>query len=373
MLVAPLRGKGARRRWYAEIRLFDAPTATRFDPAPVRWTATRAGGPGGQNVNRRATAVRAVDPGTGLTVRVAEHRHQGRNARIAVARLSEHIAVRDAVTHAQAAAERRATHDDVRRRPPDHTWELDARGRLHRAGERPLRCPPRGGSLPGRRAPLPLTGYAPPVRALYVLAALALVVIAVDEVRGCRRGGLPVPPPDPTSEPTQAELTPPEEVTVRRGDRDFVIHKTHTYAIAAKVVSATTYDLAWTNDFFDVDLGVVWGPRLAELEERLEFYQDHRWLFWRSSAPVSAADRAHIESHVGNQHLIPADGKPLLAAAIRSVEAGELVEIEGALVEILDPTGAVLARSSTSRGDTGGGACEIVWVERLRIGDEEWR
>lgn len=211
------------------------------------------------------------------------------------------------------------------------------------------------------------------MRALRILAVLALVVIAVDRVRGCRRGGLPAPPPDPTREPTQAELSPPEDIPVRRGDRDFVIRKTHRYSIAAKVVSATTYDLAWTNDFFDVDLGVVWGSRLAELEERLEFYQDHRWLFWRSSAPVSAEDRAHIEAHVANQHLIPADGKPLLAAAIRSVEAGELVEIEGALVEIRDPAGTVLTRSSTARDDTGGGACEIVWVERLRIGEEEWR
>lgn len=211
------------------------------------------------------------------------------------------------------------------------------------------------------------------MRRLHVVAALALVALVVTEARRCRAGGTAAVPPDPTAEPEQEALATPEDVVVRRGDRDFTVRKTHRYVISGEVVSAWTYDWAWTSDFYDVDLGLVWGPDYERLKEKLAFHQDGRWLFWRASEAVSDAERADIERHVGNQHLIPAEGRAALDRAIRSAEVGDHVRISGWLVEIRDPTGEVLARSSTRRDDTGNGACEIVWVDALRIGGKEWR
>jgi protein subunit release factor B len=121
-LLAPLRGNGRRKRWFVEVRAFeDAGGAL---PAEIVFTAARAGGPGGQNVNKRATAVRAVDRVSGLAVRVAEERTQGRNRAIAERRLRGRLATLEEQVAAAEEAARRAAHDQVVRGDARYTWRL---------------------------------------------------------------------------------------------------------------------------------------------------------------------------------------------------------------------------------------------------------
>ncbi len=210
------------------------------------------------------------------------------------------------------------------------------------------------------------------MRYLTPLVALCLVWLVVTEARRCRTGGAPASPVDITLEPEQEVLETPLTREVLRGDRTFRVNFTHRYAISGEVLSASAYDWAWTSEFFDVDLGLVWGPEVEALKERYTFYQNARFLFWRSEGPVSDADRAYLTAHVGNQHLIPAEGRSALDRAIRSASEGDHVRLEGWLVTIEDDTGALVAKSSTRRDDDGGGACEIVWVERFQIGARSW-
>jgi hypothetical protein len=180
-------------------------------------------------------------------------------------------------------------------------------------------------------------------------------------------------PVDVSAEPLQEAVDPPLVETVERGGHKFTLEKFFRYQVSGEVVSATSYDLTWTNDFFDVDLGLVWGPQLADLKHRYHFFQDGRWLFWRADGPVSDADRDYVTSHSGNEHLIPAEGNANLSKAIRWIRPKDRVRVSGYLVRIKDERGKVVALSSTSRHDTGGGACEIVWVDEVQIGEALYR
>jgi hypothetical protein len=187
--------------------------------------------------------------------------------------------------------------------------------------------------------------------------------------RGAVRGA----PVDVAIEPLQEPVDPPEVADVERRGHHFSLEKFFRYEIAGEVVSASEYDLTWTNDFFDVDVGLVWGPRLSELKERYSFFQMGRWLFWRSKGPVSGEERDYITAHMGNQHLIPAEGHANVARAIKWIRGGDHVHLRGYLVRIRDENGHQVAVSSTSRHDTGDGACEIVWVDEVQIGTSVYR
>lgn len=135
LLVAALRGRGGRRRWFASVTEHAEPVAASFDPRRVEWRADRAGGPGGQNVNRRATAVRACDPETGAKVRASGQRGQGQNRQDALRRLERAVDQRNEAAGAEAEAARRRDHHRLRRGEPDVVWTLDHSGALRRGSE----------------------------------------------------------------------------------------------------------------------------------------------------------------------------------------------------------------------------------------------
>ncbi|MEM7245811.1 MAG: peptide chain release factor-like protein [Acidobacteriota bacterium] len=137
---SPRRAKRSRTRWHVGVELFDdtrSASAEELTIDTVVLRADRAGGPGGQNVNRRATAVRARHEPTGLQVRVTEQRTQGANRTIALKRLAERLSERRAHHVAEADQAERTGHRELERGRPCRRWRLDRRGRLRDAtGER---------------------------------------------------------------------------------------------------------------------------------------------------------------------------------------------------------------------------------------------
>ena len=137
VLVArsPDRGRAARKRWYAGVSVhpFATPAGKalpELDPRDLSITATTASGPGGQHVNKTATAVRVRHLPSGITVRVSDERSQRANLRRALERIAERLARAADERRAGTEAARRLSHHRLERGAPVRTYRLGARGAL---------------------------------------------------------------------------------------------------------------------------------------------------------------------------------------------------------------------------------------------------
>jgi hypothetical protein len=115
-----------------------------------------------------------------------------------------------------------------------------------------------------------------------------------------------------------------------------------------------------------VDLTIGWGPMSdSAVLSRIDITQGNRWYNSHipkvSEFPVSMDE---INRHVANMHLIAADNT--VAKQIRNVRPGKIVNMRGYLVEVSGKDGFTW-RSSLSREDSGGGACELMWVESFSV------
>lgn len=174
-------------------------------------------------------------------------------------------------------------------------------------------------------------------------------------------------------EPRQEELSLPNSKLLNRQSEISRLKLTHRFEISGEAVAVTSYRWSFKNPYYDVDLGLAWGPRIKHYKDQLKFYQGARWLMWSYQESLEPAALQDIQSHIGNIHLIPAEGHPNLEKAIHWIHVGDPVRVRGFLVEIFGPSGELIAASSTRRDDSGDGACEIVWVEELQIGKKIYR
>jgi peptide chain release factor len=99
-----VRREHARKNWFVAVRRAD-PAHPDFALAPsdVRFEAMRAGGPGGQHQNRTESAVRAVHIPTGISVVARDERSQHRNRAVALRRLTDLLAAKDAEARSRKA------------------------------------------------------------------------------------------------------------------------------------------------------------------------------------------------------------------------------------------------------------------------------
>ena len=142
------------------------------------------------------------------------------------------------------------------------------------------------------------------------------------------------------------------------------VHALARFELRARVLSVERYRWDRESDLSPVDLALGWGLMSSnEVLDTLDISQYGRFFFysWSASTKVSSAD---VAQHASNMHMIPADDatRSLLLRARR----GNLVHLRGWLVEAQGPDGWRW-KSSLSRRDTGGGACELVLVEEAEL------
>jgi hypothetical protein len=133
------------------------------------------------------------------------------------------------------------------------------------------------------------------------------------------------------------------------------------FEFQARVLGTEHYSLDRESQLAPVDLALGWGPMARpEVIDKVKISQSNRFYYWHVDAfPIPRRD---IEIHSANMHMVPASAE--VERTLRSIRTGQSVTFSGYLIEARAPDGWRW-RSSQSREDTGTGACELVWVERI--------
>ena len=177
-------------------------------------------------------------------------------------------------------------------------------------------------------------------------------------------------------EPLQTPETGLIERTI--GDWKLFFHYDYAYDIEALVIHTKNYsekDIG--GQLAPRDLALAWGS-VAALNKAIDFHwsQSNRWYYWSTNSyseiePIclpgmDPATSVSVQS--ANTHVIAADSS--VKKVISKIRKGDHVHLKGYLVNILglSSDGNIFNwNSSTSRTDTGNGACEVFYVTEARI------
>jgi hypothetical protein len=147
---------------------------------------------------------------------------------------------------------------------------------------------------------------------------------------------------------------------IERGD--FRLRPRAEFDATVRILHREDYSLGDLASLVPTDFAVGWG-RMSDsaVLAGIEISQANRFYFWRTDTwPL---ERAEIESHSANWHVIPADES--VRKVLARLRAGSVVELRGRLVDIEGREGGM--PTSLTRTDTGPGACEILFASHARV------
>ncbi len=180
----------------------------------------------------------------------------------------------------------------------------------------------------------------------------------------------------PSEAPIKVQYTPRQSSVegvsipaIKIGGNDVYLFPIANYDISSVLVSKRRYRSGFMCKLSPWDYALVWGD-VPQYLDYLDFDQIIRYCLFTARAD-SPIDPGYVQVHMSNNHLIPANKN--VRRALPLARVGDKIKIEGYLVyvEAIARSGCVTKwQSSTSRTDTGYGACEIIYVTSLRIGDK---
>lgn len=161
----------------------------------------------------------------------------------------------------------------------------------------------------------------------------------------------------------------PEQINIIGSVKPIDYHAFHLqplayFTIDARVLHRKIYRYDRPAALVPVDLALGWGPMSDQhVLDQLKISQSMRfyWYEYQRQPPIP---KDQIISHSTNIHVIPSTTE--IASRCKSLRTGSLVHLSGELVEATGP-GIGTWRSSLSRTDTGNGACELMWVEKMSV------
>lgn len=194
------------------------------------------------------------------------------------------------------------------------------------------------------------------MRKLLIAAALLLVLLGVLTHRQ-HRSVQPEPGVLAAEPPAQVDLD--HGAQLQRGDVTLTT-RAH-FDITARVLSRKDYSGGADARLIPTDLALGWG-RMSDSDvlAKIDISQSGRFYYWHvKEFPIP---RREIETSSANMHMIPANED--VKRQLEQVRQGELVRITGFLVDASRADGWRW-KTSLTRDDTGAGACELIYVERV--------
>lgn len=204
---------------------------------------------------------------------------------------------------------------------------------------------------------------------VFILLCILLLLFIAREIYdiGERRSIAGIP------DPIQTEADGRTRIDFLGGEANITFE--YAYEIEGLAVHTRRYFgfLSMSDAISPMDVGLAWG-RVAEYNKTVDFNWDHgdRYLKYEindARALLKVGGLNYINSHVSNNHLIPADFS--VSHKVKKIRKGDHVKIKGYLVSVYGKRyGREYAwESSTSRTDEGNGACEVIYVTDVEFLD----
>ncbi|MFH1075582.1 MAG: hypothetical protein V1753_01870 [Pseudomonadota bacterium] len=181
--------------------------------------------------------------------------------------------------------------------------------------------------------------------------------------------------PEVLAQPIQDEITNSHKIQFTKEYYQYELTPLYQYQISGLVVSRMAYD--WgsmdpATSVFPMDLCLIWGSNVANKtyqSKLLDFSQDSRFCRCHVYGDVDFS-----WSELSNNHLIVNNEK--MRKKLHGIARGDQVQIKGKLVNVYVKVDQNKHRSGSSynsfatsviRTDSGAGACEIIYVDDVKI------
>src|ERR1700690_1692984 len=166
--------------------------------------------------------------------------------------------------------------------------------------------------------------------------------------------------------PVQTMITTP----VSQPLRGHTLHLRASYDVYALVRHVQGYDHWWYHDsmrsLMPYDAVLAWGPSSnPEQTRNFTIRQFGRYYTWHTNESITPDRSRMFSESMANTHLIPANEE--LRGKLDLLEPGQVVRLEGYLVDVASPDLSRMLRTSLTRQDQGAGACEVMLVEGVTI------
>lgn len=170
---------------------------------------------------------------------------------------------------------------------------------------------------------------------------------------------------NPLEEPIQHNLKDAAPIMFQDGKFNLIYQPVADYSITARILSKKRYTGDWSAHVAKYDFAFGWGKMSnPEMTKGITISQSMRFYFYNTK-PDCELPLRYIARHSANNHLIPANNS--VRKALASLKKEDIVRIDGKLIKLSGwyDKQTVSWGTSTTRNDTGNGACELIYVEKV--------